>query len=270
MTDGVDTGNVCWGDHRIDSGRAGHWQVGPYEFWLARTESEWRFAGRQDDAAVESRLEHEMCAADEVPEDGFALQRLGMGRTSDAIRLTPMLADRSLVISPALPIALPPRQELVLYCGSPVWLKVEVDTPLIEFYQTPLQRPSDTWFGSNTREGEICYAMRTRAHLQRAYIPERPHRAMTELHVVNKSRELLPVDRIRVPLPAMTLFATAAGQLWTSELIYEHHSNVELAKLKLTDRPPSHTTQAEVVAPPRETLPRNTVMRAFGGLIGGR
>ncbi|MEZ4388516.1 MAG: hypothetical protein R3D98_13285 [Candidatus Krumholzibacteriia bacterium] len=259
-----------WGDRDLDAGRCGRWQIGPAEFWLARGDHEWRFGIKPGDDAHESDVDYAEADLGHLVDDDTPTLRLGFRKTSGNLRLTPLLADRPVVVRPAQPIALPPQQELVLYFSSPLWLQVEVGDPLVEFLQTSLQRPSDTWFGANTREGELCYSLRTSARSQIADVPARPHRAVTEVHVVNHADTLLPIDRIRVPLPTMSLFAGASGQLWTQVITFERHDDEAHAELTLGAGPPVHASAEALVSGPRLEPPRGGLFRTFGSLIGGR
>jgi hypothetical protein len=270
MTDHITRTTRWWGDSTLSLDAIARWQIGPCGFWLARNQVEWRLGDHPVDQDVAADLAHEVQDDQGMPEHTGDIRRLALRRTGGRVRLTPRLADRPVVIQPAQPIALPPQQEVTLYFSSPLWLLVEVDDPLVEFVELPLQRPSDTWFGPNTREGELCYSLRTSARLQLENVPRRPHRAVTELRVVNQADSSLPIDRVKVPLPAMSLFATPAGDLWTESITLERRDEGEDAEIKLNRRPTTQAASATLVSDPRAPLPRGNLLRAFGGLMGGR
>jgi hypothetical protein len=259
-----------WGPASLAIGRGLYRRLGGTELWLVRDRHEWRFASRyhpQNREATE--VGHGDVADSELPTTDVETRRLGCRNTNEPVRLSPRLADRPVVIRPAQPIALPAHEELVLYFTSPLWLQVEVGDPLVRFVEIPLQRPSDTWFGPSTREGEMCYALRTSARLELDDVPHRPHRALTELHVVNLADTALELDRLQVPLPLMSLYASGDGQLWTEIVTLERRDSDDKAELKLQRTPPARTGSPEIVARPREEASRGHLFRAFGGLIGG-
>lgn len=271
MTDETQNSQPWWGEGKLDLDVTGFWQIGPYRFWLSREKLQWHFIGCPHDQELDSNEFRKVIPSPPpTPEEEIQVRRLAFNQTHQKLRLTPLLADRSVVIRPSQPISLPPRQEVVLYFSSPLWLQVEVDDPLVELAQIPLQRPSDTWFGPNTREGELCYALRTSARMNRHHIPYQPHRALSEVVVVNLADSVLPIDIMQVPLPAMSLYATASGQLWTQVLTLERRDRGDLAELKLGKNPPAHAESPRKISDPRELTPRTNLIRAFGGLIGGR
>ena len=260
-----------WGDQKLGLNETGFWQIGPFRFWLNREKRQWRFSGQPNNQDLESNETRQIIpSALPIPEEAVHVQRLAFNQTHQKLRLMPLLADRSVVVRPSQPVSLPPKQKIVLYFSSPLWLQVEVDEPLVELAQIPLQRPSDTWFGPNTREGELCYSLRTSARMNRNFVPHQPHRVLTEVNVVNLADSILPIDIIQVPLPAMSLYAAASGQLWTQVLTLERRDKGDHAELKLGKNPPEHAVSPRKIASPRERTPRTNLIRAFGGLIGGR
>jgi hypothetical protein len=260
---------VWWGQSELPENTPSFWQIGPLAFWLQRTACEWRFASEHRDQAAEGTLVRERPATQPMPAVGPSLRRLGFRRTSGALRLLPALPDRPVVIQPSVPFSLPPAEETTLYVSTPLWLRVAVGEPLVEFVALPTHRPSDTWFGPDTRVGELCYALNTSARLQREDLPVRPYRVLTELRLQNLAASLLAVEKVKLPLPSMALFASAAGELWTDSVTLVRRQDGEVAALELSRQAPAHLRQPQRLAEPRVPPERGLLMRAFGGLIGG-
>ena len=53
----------------------------------------------------------------------------------------------------------------MIYVSTPLWVRVDVHDPPQFLQEIPVIRPSDTWFGPSTREGELGYAGRTHGRL---------------------------------------------------------------------------------------------------------
>ncbi len=260
---------VWWGPSELPENAASFWQIGPLAFWLQRSAYEWRFASEQRANAPEGTLIREHPTTRPLPEQGPALRRLGFRRTAGAMRLLPALPDRPVVVQPASPFSLPPAEEIALHISTPLWVRIAVGQPLVEFVELPTQRPSDTWFGPNTRVGELCYALSTSARLRREDLPVRPYRVLTELRLRNQADTVLTVEKVQLPLPNMALYASAAGELWTESVTLVRRDDGELAALELSKQAPAHLRQPSCLAEPRLPAERGLLLRAFGGLIGG-
>ncbi|NNL86798.1 MAG: hypothetical protein HKP27_14145 [Myxococcales bacterium] len=181
----------------------------------------------------------------------------------DVVELRPRLADRDVVTRPERPFQIVPGGSLTGFVGSPLWLALGLENdapPIVEF---PLLRPSDTWFGANSREGELCYASRTRLRLRRADVEWTPHRAVSEVKIRNSGRTPLRVERMNVPVPSLSLWVDETGMLQTSRLSFTRTEDDEIAEMEID---PGIPLGAELVARPR-IEPRGGLVRAFSQLL---
>ena len=259
-----------YGDYELELGRTAFWQVGPLRFWLTPSQQEWRFAFLPGDDTLDPTLERDLGGEACEPAAAEAnASRLGFRQVSGHLRLTPMTADRPVVVKPSTPFLLPPKEELTLFISTIAWLQVSVGDPPLEFLQVPLHRPSDTWFGSSTRDGEMCYSLQTSARQHLENLPLRPHRAISALRVRNLAPENLAVDKVMLPMPHMSLFAAEDGQLWTEEVTLVHTQGRHDSPLDLSDGPPALAGPSRKLGDPRQKPVRGLLTRAFGGLIGG-
>lgn len=258
-----------WQETELPEDSAGFWQIGPLAFWLQRSVGEWRFVGEYREDAPEDVLLHRLPATRPMPAAGDLQRRLGFRRTSGRVRLLPALPDRAVVVQPATPFALPAGEETTLYISTPLWLRVAVGDPPQEFVELPTRPLSDTWFGPDTRVGELCYAASTSARLRREALPMRPCRALTELRLRNQAAGALDVQKVQLPMPTMALYMSADGALWTEPVTLVRRDDGELAALELGRGAPAHLAQPRRLAEPRRQPEKGLLLRAFGGLIGG-
>ena len=259
-----------YGDYDLPVGTTGYWQVGPMRFWLGRLQKEWRFSRIDGDDPLDPSEARDLDGGVPEPEEAFeSAVRLGTDHTSGRLRLTPMTADRPVVVRPVTPFLLPPEEELTLYVSTMVWLQVLVGDPLREFLQVPLLRPSDTWFGASTGVGEMCYSLQTSARLYLDRLPIRPHRAISALRVRNRAASNLEIERIVLPLPHMSLFAGQDGTLWTETVTLEHTQDGRESPLDLGRGAPEYAGQARRLSGPRERTGGGLLTRAFGTLKWG-
>lgn len=265
-----ETNGPWWGAYSIPSGEGGRWRIGPSEFMVRRTDHEWRLLRLPAGDPHEASVSVEVPAA--VPEEAPDAEtvRFGFRRTRDELVLKPLTADRPVVVNPKAPFELPPKEEATLFVGIAIWLELSTGagrgSRLIEF---PLQRPSDTWFGPSFREGELCYAGRTTAHIQLERLAAAPQRAVSVVRIRNRAATSLSLQKLRLPMPNMSLFADADGRLWTESVTMERMQEGDHAVLKLGRGAPEQAGTATQVGGPRIQPDKGLLFRAFGSVFKG-
>ena len=132
----------------------------------------------------------------------------------------------------------------------------------------PIYRPSDTWFGPSTREGELCYGSQTNCLLHLDELPFRPHRAITPVMVKNKAETALLIERMSLPVNYLSLFHASSGQLWTQTITMERREEENVATLQLAKGLPSQAGRAMPVCGPRLKSDKRVLMRALTALFG--
>ncbi len=256
-----------WGSFSLETGRTAHWRIGPLDLWIQRHPGEWRVAYEAGDDALDASLAHGVLEADDDLNGYAHVERFALSRTGDRVLLGPALADRAVISRPEKPFHLPAGEEATVFVSTPVWLCFRVgDGEGKLLRELAIARPSDTWFGPNTREGELCYTSRTYFVLNPDNLPRLPHRANTAVRILNRSGEELTVDRMRLPVPQLGLHATPDGRLWTQDVTYERTEGDE-AELRVRSKRPRSVSDARPVAEPRDPVKGNLVVRAFSSLF---
>jgi len=256
-----------WGTYPLSLGTSGRWRIGPLTVWAQRLVGEWRLARQTGTDPLDGRLEIEVPAA---VADFLALDdvhRFGVAGAADILTLEAALADRPVVARPEKPFHVPPGESITTYVGSPLWLRIGVGTPPLTLWEWPTFRPSDTWLGPTTLEGELCYASRTVWRVQLDDIPRLPHRAVTAVRIENRARSTLSIERLKLPAPNLALYTSDDGTLWTQDVVYERTKGNDFAALRLRDRPPQALRDAKLLTPPRQPRAEHGVVRAFHSLF---
>lgn len=285
------TSDSWWGELQLAPGDTRRWRIGPLTLWLTRLAHELQVAHASDDDPLEGQLEAAVpCAPEEVPDDASRMRFAFSGR-GGRLRLQPLLAERAVVVHPESPLLLPPGENATLFVSSPVWLALQFGAPPRTLLELPSLRPSDTWFGPDTRVGELCYAMKTAGRLSLDELPLRPHRAITPVRIRNRAPDALLLERLKVPLPYLSLYRRG-GRLWTNHLTLVREQDGDLAALQLGRGAPEEAgtlapekspeprpetgpaagpeaDRAERLAPPREAAGSSMVLRAFSRLFRG-
>jgi hypothetical protein len=256
-----------WAPHEVPRGHTLHCEIGPLALKLQRDRDEWRMAwtyGEEPEGRSTAAIEAKHGLLDTQDYERYAF-----GGASDRISMRPMLADRSVVVRPRQKLFLPSGGETTLYLSSPVYLHLQVGDPPVLLRELPTVLLSDTWFGPNTREGELCYSGRTQARQSIAEMPRRVHRALTAVHIRNDASSPLPLDKFSLPVPVLSVYGASDGSLWTQAVSLLRANHSDLATLKIAKAPPREAGAVELVSAPRREHERGALVRAFDVLFGG-
>jgi len=182
--------------------------------------------------------------------------RFLLSDSAASIRILPQLADRAVVARPMMPTELLPKQRTTLFISTVLWARISIEELTLAEFATV--RLSDTWFGANTRRGELCYASQTRALLNLDNIQYSPFRAITPITIDNQGEDNVRLDRINVPVPHLTLYCDGQ-RFWTSALRVLRETNLANANLHIDNKPPNQSVQ---IAPPRRPIRGGVFERA--------
>ena len=263
-----------WGNLRCEVGELRRWRVGPTTVWAERLPHEWRIWRQQgEDFLADGHEAAELADRDEIPPSATT-HRFSFEKSVAALDVFPLLADRSMIVKPESPFFVPSGESVTLYVSTPTWIVLQFGKPPQRLLEVPSFRPSDTWFGPSTREGELCYASRTAGRLTLEEIPVRPHRAVTPMRIRNRAADPLLLQRVKVPVMYLSLFqgAQADGHvhLWTEAVTLDRGTSGDLADVQLgkTAPPEAGGSQARRVSERREQPEGNLALRAFARLFG--
>ena len=249
-----------WGVFELEPGQTKCWEIGPTTLWISRFEHEWRVAHHQlDDATLDRQQVGMAASADEIAE-GAAEYRFGFRDAGGELRIEPLLADRAVVIRPEVPFRVPSGEAVTLYVSTPLWLRLGVGASGPKLIELPSYRPSDTWFGASTIDGELCYASRTTGRLQLEDVLQRPHRALTPVRLDNRAQDALELDRLRLPVQYLDLY-DGPTTLWTQAVTLTREESGDLAGLRFEAQPPAEAGTAAPVTGARQSSEQNLVVR---------
>ena len=258
---------IWWGEFALEEDQALSWRIGPLSVYIQRLAREWRLGYEQSHMADDGPVYVECARPTDPVATSDVQRRFVFRRTTDNLRLMPVLADRSVVARPVSPFYVPPGEETVLFVSSPLWVQVcaNYNRQLLE--SIPIVRPSDTWFGPSTLEGELCYASTTHCRLTLEELPIRPHRAVTPVQIINRATESLLIERINLPVIYLSLYSAEPGQLWTDMVTITREALDENASLRLHRRAPPQAVGASLLCEPQLHADKGILSRAFSALF---
>lgn len=261
--------DVWWGQFEFATGETRAWRLGPLEMWVSRTAAEYKVAARRDPDGDLSALRVGEMWDGPVPEDTETV-RYGVRESSRRLEVMPAPADRAIIVKSESEFIVPPGGAVTAFISSPLWVSIQLSDPKRPMHEEASQRPSDTWFGPSTLVGELCYAIRTSVRFDLDKLPVRPYRAISVVRILNHADTPLPLARLRLPLPFLSLFASSDGRLWTESVTLDRKQDDELAEIKLGKSAAREAGQCVKVAGPREEMEKKHLIRSFTGLLGLR
>ncbi len=257
-----------WGCFDVAVGQTGRWDVGPFSLSITHMQAEWQVQYREADNDDEILNDWKVHNPGEPLDAGANVARFLSGRASSGVELRPALADRALVVRPVNPLYLPTDERVNLFVSSPLWITASVAQGNVQLLDVPIQRPSDTWFGPSTWEGDLCYAARTRARLNLEALPPRPHRAITGVRIHNKGKQTMLLERLTLPMTHLTLYSDADGMLWTNDLRIAVEDRPSIAELRIKKGNPLGNMALKRVADPRDAVEDHVLQRALHAIFG--
>lgn len=258
---------LIWDEYQIDLQASGHWKIGPLHLWITRFKNEWRISSSSSHDPDDRTIEIEVPFEKEFLEN-IETNRFGGKETQASIRFSPALADRPVVIRPEMPFFLPANEEVTIYVSTPLWLNLTLEPQARKLLSIPILRLSDSWFGPDPTEGELCYAARTKAKLRFEDLSLIQFRALTKIILKNSSSKQLFLERIKVPVNNLSLYhSTEAGLLTETITIIKEEDQLEM-KMRLEKPTEAEFGKPIKISMPRDPIQKNIFLKAINTLIG--
>lgn len=264
----TETKEQWWGAFELDMGEAALWEIGPLHAAVQRNPHEWLVAQKtveEDKDKLDWRFYRS-----ETPLRAMefeTLSRFVFESEPQQLVALPALADRPVVSRPFTPFAVPGGQKTTIYVSTPLWFMLTGGSPAQTLFETPVYRPSDTWFGLSTQVGELCYASRTYGRLNLDNLADYAHRAITKVHIHNDAEEALLVERLNLPVPYLSIFQMSDSALYTESVTMVQTRGTSLTEFTIEGGPmPDSGGPAQLLAPPRQVPLAGMLIRAFSTL----
>lgn len=265
----ADPNGAWWADYTLEVGQTARWDIGPLRFWLRRGRLEWRliheWREEPEDPSGWSLLEAAEWPEGDGDEDTY---RFAMTETTGEVRLRPLPCDRSVVARPKTSLRVLPGHRVRVFMSSPLWVEILAGAEPTALCELPAKRLSETWFGATTRDGEICYALKTNARTDLDQMPRAQYRFLTPIVIENHASDALSVERLNLPVPYLTIYRGDGGDVWSNEIHMTRTDEGGMASLDVRDGPPVEAAGAVAVSQPREVARHGQLFRAFGSLLG--
>jgi hypothetical protein len=256
-----------WGEYTFPINQTNCWEIGPLTMFVHRLEKEWNVSYKRNDGNGDTTSwQYHPDAA--LPSNGFETKRYVFAGTDETLHITPLLADRSVVIRPETPLHVPAGQETTLFVSTPLWLQLKVHEPAVKLLGIAITRPSDTWFGPSTMEGELCYASSTLGRLSLVDFPHLPHRAITPVIIRNNSDEMFQLEQLNLPVSYLSLYSSLEQCLWTESVTMVREPDISAASLQIGENAPEQAVNAVLISEPRKKTESRSFISKISDLFG--
>lgn len=175
------------------------------------------------------------------------------------------LSTRPVVVFPNQPLHVPSREKVTLFVGSPLWFCLSRSNDVL--LDIPVALMSDTWFGPDTRNGEICFACPTRARLSMDGVRANIYKAITPVEIRNDADSVLLIDKVNLPIPNLKLYRDATRH-WTSQVTIIRTSSQAGGEVRISSSPPPFARSPAEISQPRRKLDNGLLHKAMSLLLG--
>ena len=230
----------------LKEGELFHLRFGPLELYVEKNEKEIQFKWTSSNDWLDSSFHFEYPFKGHLPENLLQHKRFAYSKDFATIQVVPCLGEKPFVARPQTTLMVLPGHKAKIFLSTPMSVRI-LGEEVIE--EIPVFERSQTWFGDSPTHGELCFFTNIYAALREEDLPFRPHRAMTHVNIENRSNKAIPVDRLKIPVPALALFQRDSGRYVTSSLDVRCDSKGIVRDLRI--RPPSGLSSLLPIAKPR-------------------
>lgn len=256
-----------WGDFSFNELELRSWSIGERSFVIQRLVDEWKIWNIETQTELDSEIvlsdgQHIDLDGDKVA--GRYLEK----QTATTLRVAPRLADKSVVTRPASPVTILAGEKVKLFVTTPIWFSV---TALLQkecLIDVPFWRPSDTWFGASTIDGDICYAKYTSARTRLEDLVMRSHRATTPITVKNNHNKAFTINRLNVPVNFLSLYSDMEHNLWTSGISIERNHDSAHVEVHIESSDLNESSENIQISDPRKASDQGKLIRRISNLFG--
>lgn len=257
---------IWWGEHYFALAETKVWRIGTRSVAIKRCAKEWQLWNNQEHQEVNKPIVLDTLKAHESFDDKVC-SRYVLASTGEALIIEPSLADRAMIVKPGIPFSISPGEKVVVYVSTPIWMTVLVPGKEVPLADIAFWRPSDSWFGPSTMNGDLCYSKYTDARLDEGALVSRGYRATTKVSLQNDQETGLTVERLNIPVPALKLYVDAMGRFWTDDIsiVQTHEHNKSISQL--VQSIPKRGASLKMVSESREMSKKSSFLSSIRSLV---
>lgn len=254
-----------WKKRLLPIGESAYWKVGPLHLRVKRYPTEWRVHWLPGEDLSDREFTHQLPAENHFA--GGVLSRFAVSEGTSSLTLEPCLADRPVVTRPTSPVWILGDDSVTFFVSTPLWVRIRVGEKERILTEIPILRPSDTWFGPTSMDGELCFASRTKLLTRESELERWPFRAISAISIQNRIDESLLLERLKLPMPFLSLYRGSDGICFTDRIVFRRERHEDYAHLHIVDRSEASDTDVLRVHSPRQVYRMQALSRAFNSFF---
>lgn len=238
-------------------------------FYVQRQSQQWRLL-RLAHAQPFCSLQAQVVIAQnvEVPVEAVVERSWMSGEQESTLRVLPCMTDKNLMLSLETPIVIPAGRRPKFYLQLPIMYQLYIGNAKAPFFEFLIEPLPLSWFGSNTRRGELCYKFHSEVLSEYEQAAPVPHRALLELRLCNRDGEHLSIDKLNIPAQYLPIYRVDGRQFWTTALTITNEKLTEGLSLHYSKAVPCRHDSLQLVNESRLRSEARTIMRALEAIIG--
>ncbi|MDB6096592.1 MAG: hypothetical protein JWM09_870 [Francisellaceae bacterium] len=257
-----------WGSYEVLPQQLVYWHIGNRIIGIQNDIHQWKIGAwyprhfKIEPDELVNDAENSLNLHHEIFKEAIHHKTFVFNNLSQQIALKPVLADRPLVSRLQHPIYIPAEMETTLYASFPVSIRVLNLLPPIILDEISTTHLSDSWFGVNTLEGELCYGGNINCFANFKELPTHFDQVITRMHIKNHSHSTLVLDQITLPLPYLSVFTDKNHCLWTEQLIFKREGDNNL-EVKIVKGPGRDLEEPLLLSAPRLDFSTSAGLKNF-------
>lgn len=256
-----------WDAFNVPDAQSKLWKIGHLAITMEHFQQEWHLAHWYMNPHEEPGQSEESWM-DKPSKTNLTTKTFIFEARTDSIALKPALPDRYLYSKLGKILYIPAYEQIHLYVISPVWIEIGISDLNLKLDAIPTKKLLDTWLGSNTWIGELCYAGHTFCTADLTKLNYANDSIITPLYIQNKSKHILSLDRATLPLPYLSIYQDCNNHLWTEQVMIVKEGNND-PDITITHGPPRGVPDIKLLTPPRFNIaPGNGLKTVFNILMG--
>ena len=238
---------------KLESGVDFHLRYGPLDLYIVPEATEFRVYWMTSNDWMDSSFHYQYPFDGALPLNLLSEKRFAFGEKCPTLKVAPILGERPFVVKPNTTFKILSDERAKIFLSTPMNMALtDVDNQQ-KIDEIPVLHRVKTWFGETPTHGQLCFFTKIHAALVEANLPFRPHRALTHLHIENRCKEPLTIEKLKIPVNYLTLYQDSRGLFVTSSLHLTIGSGGRLKRLQI--EPPGPLSDLVVVEKPREAIP---------------
>ena len=256
-----------FGQYTFELNQTFYLNFGTLEVWITRKTKEWLIHYTHHHTLLDEPEQVQIHPTAEIPKQSDGIKRIVTTQTHSSLDIMPLLADRALVSRPTIPTIIAQGEVITLFVTCSCWCHIKIHGTDITLLDIPIKRYSDTWFGPNPREGELCYASKTSASLDAEGYITKPYRAKIPIKIINRLGESFCLERLNIPVPYLDVFIDEQYQLWGQGLSFLRELPHKNIKIRANKTEALEKLGLKRIVSARQTSDENIMMKAFDMLF---